>query len=281
VLTSHTICLLRKTRLIKRTTNASIVRSQECLVALLAQKTQLPNGGFQLGRTDWADLLLEKKCTESDKEKLPPETCRNKPKGNAKRVWKESNNPLYLNRQQKGWKIHTTQPPQQRLLQQELPLLQQEGAALPAPITTMKMILEGRLAMCKYQQHWQMVGYYSQISSDFRWNVSGLAGSIPAHFVLLSWRNDCGNWSSVTTLFAKAVGSIPVCASVLTIELAGNRVSCEEPSCKLWGARPAAPVTGRLGVEATMRTFDRWVVHCLRTRAGIRSVGIWCTYDVH
>ena len=49
----------------------------------------------------WANRLsrstIENKGTASDKEKLPPLTNRNKPKGNVKWVRKESNNPLYLN----------------------------------------------------------------------------------------------------------------------------------------------------------------------------------------
>jgi len=49
--------------------------------------------------------------------------------------------------------MHTTQPLQRRLLQQELPLPQQEGSALPRLLTTMQMILQGHLAMYKYQQH--------------------------------------------------------------------------------------------------------------------------------
>ena len=39
-------------------------------------------------------------------------------------------------------------------------------------------------------------------------------------------------WQLICPLsfFLKAVGLIPMCASVLTIKLAGNRVRCEEPS---------------------------------------------------
>ena len=66
------------------------------------------------GLSTWANRLsqstIENKGTASDKEKLPPLTNRNKPKGNVKRVRKESNNPLYLNRQQKRIKARNDAP---------------------------------------------------------------------------------------------------------------------------------------------------------------------------
>ena len=57
------------------------------------------------GLSTWATRLsrssTEKNGTAGDKAKLPPLANRNKPKGSAKRVRKESNSPLYYNRQQK------------------------------------------------------------------------------------------------------------------------------------------------------------------------------------